>query len=128
MKNIFEVNMKARVPKILAAGLTVACGTFGKPAAKCDVLPKPANVVAQPPYVTEAPCPQAKDAEDKLQYRAKLESQPSFAEKESEAGEENGAFYDLGTELYVAPGPMITETDQPILEADSEPAPAIPKP
>lgn len=100
---------------------TVSALGFSKSVRKCDVLPKPKNVISAPSYVTEKPCPlKEKTPPDKLQYKAEARGNPYFEEKESEPKEENGAYYGSGREVYVEPDPTFRKTDEPIIDIERD--------
>ena len=89
---------------------------FGAPTPKCDVLPRPENVVTVPGFSDSKQCEEETGIDEPLQYEPANEDTPLFREQESPEEYADGSLYRLGLELYIDPQPDYVSTREPISE------------
>ena len=108
---------------LITSGILFSVSAFAvppQPNKKCDVLPKPRNVVSVPAFSEGESCPDLPATSEKVQYEGAEEAFPLFREAESTEEFKNGAKYPKSPELYVDPEPDFTLTRENIVEPFQE--------
>lgn len=91
-----------------------------QPNKKCDVLPKPINVVSVPDFSEGESCPNLPVSSESHQYQGTEDVAPIFKERETAEEIKNGARYPKSNELYVDLEPDFILTYEGIAEPSQE--------